>query len=141
MRTAVATTLLALLSANASAACTASRPEAWEPFFTQYSSSSQFALSRTRFPLSVLVWEFGVDEKGRESTSPRKSTVSPAEFAKGEALALHARANGLKLRTKTQSATAVTVELFKEDTDYLVDYHFQFVNGCWFLRQIEDHSL
>ena len=142
MHTAVVLVLLAALSTNAAAACSPARPEAWGAFFDLYSSSHQFALERTRFPLSVLVWEYGVDEKGQEASGPRRLTVSRAEYAKdGTALAPHAKAHGLKLRTKSQSSTAAMVELFQEDTDYLVLYHFHSVRGCWLLRQIENQSL
>jgi hypothetical protein len=141
MHNPIATLLCTQFLAVAASACLPSKPEPWEPFLARYSNSQQFALDRTRFPLPVLVREYGVDDKDRPATEYRTMIVSKTEYSKGAALAPYATANGLQLRIRSLSSATAIVELFKPNSDNLILYRFRLIRGCWHLRQIENQSL
>ncbi|MFN4360260.1 MAG: hypothetical protein ACK4F4_06000 [Hylemonella sp.] len=49
--------------------------------------------------------------------------------------------NGLQAKVKSRKKTAVVVEVFKPNTDWLVSWHFRTKSGCWYFWRHEDHSL
>lgn len=121
--------------------CSASRPEAFAPFFDRFSSEPAFALSRTVFPLQVLKWEYGLDSGGKDVSAPVKSLLSRDAFAQQSALKNYWADNGLQARIKKVAPAAAAVEVSKDSSDWLVSYRFKIKSGCWYLWQYEDQSL
>jgi hypothetical protein len=138
---AILSTVLALSATNASAACGPSKPEAWEQFFANYSASHAFEVQRTKYPLKVLVWEYGV-ESGKDASAPKRSSVSRADYSKHrKSLSAHWLEHGMQTKLHSKATSAVVLDVFQENTDYSVLYHFRLLSGCWFLVQVENRSL
>ncbi len=139
---AVIFTVLGLSVAHAGAECGPSKPEAWDPFFANYSASHAFEVKRTKYPLKTLVWEYGLDANGKDASAPKRSTVSRADYSKDrKSLSAHWLEHGMQTKLHSKAASAVVLDVFQKNTDYSVLYHFRQLSGCWFLIQIENRSL
>ncbi|MBS1190553.1 MAG: hypothetical protein H6R10_2345 [Rhodocyclaceae bacterium] len=73
--------LVGLPQQSFAAVCKAGEPEDFSAFFTHFSDDKPFAVSRTLFPLRQLRWEYGIDSKGNDVSSPVPSRASKAEFS------------------------------------------------------------
>jgi hypothetical protein len=48
---------------------------------------------------------------------------------------------GLESRPQQITKNEATVELSKPGSQGLLTYHFSLTRGCWFLREVQNHSL
>ena len=123
------------------AECSSRSPEAFNEFLARFSREQVFAVERTVFPLRILKWAYGLDEQGKDASSPVKSTLSREVDRQWPTREAHIRGQGLNQRVVSRSANAVIIEIFKEGSDWLTSYHFKNKAGCWYLWQFEDKSL
>lgn len=133
--------LLFLAVPGLAGACEAAQPESFAPFFTRFAADKGFAVSRTQYPLQVLVWEYGVDAGGKDASAARRSQVSRVADAKAPSLSASMRDQGLTSRPKHVGPRTAVVEVFKPDTDWLMTYHFRRLGRCWYLQEFQNHSL
>ena len=132
--------LLLLFPLLANAACTDKEAGNFTTFLSRYLEDARFALQFTQFPLRHVRWEDGT--VAREGKALRKTALINKAQASGPVLLRKfVQDNGLQSKISYQDRTAVTLEVFKPDTDWLVYYQFRRRNGCWYLWQIEDASL
>ncbi|OAM53071.1 hypothetical protein A7981_06525 [Methylovorus sp. MM2] len=124
------------------AECSASHQEVFADFFNRFSSEKKFAVSRTIYPLRVLLLEFGLNDKLEDdySSSFKLKLTSKAEDSKYPSLGNYMNDNGLVAETNIKTRTT-EVHVFKPDTDWSVMYRFLMKKHCWYLHEIEDDSL
>lgn len=130
--------LLLLLPLNAFAQCTAPGPEPFAAFIEAFGRDKAFAITRTEYPLLMLGHGQAAYEEGAGITRTR---VPQADDAAAPTLAELARADGLHMSTSSLTASAATVRMEKPDTDYVLEYVFVRKGRCWYLRQVQNHSL
>lgn len=131
---------LLVVPAVVQAQCTAAADEPFARFFDTFSGDKAFAMTRTVYPLILLLHPMADDDEvlGNQIVEKR---LARDDDARMEALAPYARDNGLQLSTASLSRTEATVRMEKPDTDWLLTYHFVREGRCWTLRRIEDHSM
>lgn len=131
---------LPCVTAGAQARCTLTADEPFVRFFDAFSRDKAFAMTRTVYPLVLLLHPMADDDEvlGNQIVEKR---LAQGDDARMEALAPYARDNGLQLSTASLSRTEATVRMEKPDTDWLLTYHFVREGRCWTLRRIEDHSM
>jgi hypothetical protein len=135
-------TLLLLFSAMANAGtCKVKHPENFTTFFDRFSAKNQFSVTRTTYPLRYLKWEYGLDKKGNDDSSPVLMLITKSQDQSGISLSNYMQENNLTFEIKEVSKKAATVTIFQEQSDWKLEYHFIQKNHCWFLREIEDLSL
>lgn len=123
-------------------ACSASTPEPFGTFFRKFAGSPPFAAERTVLPLPVVRRQpAGAGDRDDDESVPTQTYVSREEFMQWPRLADFMANNGLTARLRSHTQSAVAVDVVKEDTDWLVTYHFRLANGCWRLWKYEDQSL
>ena len=132
---------LAFLLPTLAQACSTNNPEVFAPFFSRFSNEQGFAVQRTDTPLRMLRWEYGLNDKGQDESSPVTSSLSREEYAKWPSLKTYMQANGLQAKVKSLTNKAAVVDVYKDGSDWLVLYHFKRVAGCWRFWQYEDQSL
>lgn len=137
------TALMFLISAPSNAGeCSANEPELFSAFVERFSSEKDFALKRTQLPLQTLKWEFGLDDKGRDAPTARKSSVSRSDYSNKLWLGNVLKENQqLSSRVDKVAGNNAVLEVFQPNTDWLVKLHFKRQKGCWFYWQYEDRSL
>jgi hypothetical protein len=121
-------------------ACDPKHPEDFSAFFTRFADDKAFAVSRTDYPSGRIRYEYGIED-GKQQIMERRQKVTKQEDMKYLPLGHYMKYLGLESRTQEVSPTAWVVEVFKPGVDGLLSYHFSSRRGCWFLREIESHSL
>jgi hypothetical protein len=130
-----------LIGLSASAlACDAKQPEDFSAFFTRFSDNKAFAVSRTDYPSGRVQYDYGMEE-GKQQITESRRRVTKQEDMKYLALGHYMKYLGLESRQQQVSQSAWIVEVFKPGTDGMLAYHFTLRRGCWFLREIQSHSL
>lgn len=119
-----------------------SKPESFAEFFTHFRQDNEFSLNRTQFPLLNYRYEYGVDENGNDESITIKEEISREQLAK-HTLADYLSDNQLQhaLLTERSSPNEQVVKIYKEDTDWLLHYHFVLHDGHWYLHSVHDYSL
>ena len=142
MRILIYLILYLLLPSFATAgSCKSNQSESFVTFFDKFSSEKEFALSRTIYPLKFKKWEHGLDEKGNDASSPTLKFITKKEEEKGSSLSYYMKKNSLDFEITENLEDSAKVKIYKEGTDWMMDYHFMNKSNCWFLREIEDFSL
>ncbi len=122
--------------------CTQRMPESFDTFLERFSSDHDFAIRRTVFPLRILKWEYGLDEKGKDVSAPEKWNISRSDYAGWPKLDAALKDNKqLAFRIGRNSGTKAVFEVFQPNTDWIVLFHFKAKKGCWYFWQYEDKSL
>ncbi len=132
---------LVMCGSLAQGKCDASSQEEFPDFFSKFASSKLFAAGRTIYPHVVIRHDYGLDERGKEVDKKIKTFVTREIDASYPALSDYMRANSLEYKQKSQSTSKAVVEVFKPDSDWLFSYRFMRKGKCWYLTEIEDHSL
>lgn len=140
------TTLLTLFlllnpASSGTESCQAQQTEDFSPFFKTFSQSKPFAIERTITPLKQVVWEYGLDENGKDASIARTVEVSAAQYKASPTLAAYMQENGLTSKTKSTTENIAVVEVFMPASDWLLSYHFVRRGNCWYLQEFQDHSL
>lgn len=122
---------------------TATRDEDFNSFFTQYSTNKAFSLSRSVFPIRSFKYEYGVDQHGKEETAVIETRVVSDTLAKQPTLSEYAATNGLSVEIQPAPDTPLKhrVKVYKQGTDWLVEYHFIKTDNRWYLYETHDYSL
>ncbi len=117
--------------------------EDFDLFLDRFLSDKQFALGRTMTPLLSVRHEYTVDTYGKEKKTAIESTVSRNELEKRPAMDEFISKNNLSTEVKPseRDPSAKIVKIYKEDTDWLLEYHFVNKEGEWFLNSVHDYSL
>jgi len=117
--------------------------EKFEEFFSHFIIDKSFELSRTKFPLSSYRYEYWVDEKGNEESATIRTEVKKSVVASQLSLSEYISKNGLSSELPDGDAldSVKKVRVFKQSTDWLIEYHFERTNGQWFLVATHDYSL
>lgn len=121
--------------------CESKHSEKFEVFFDKFSTEKEFAVGRTLYPLRLRLWEYGLDEKGNDASSPILKFVTKAQDQNKPSLSSYIQENSLDFKITQNLQKSAKVHIFKEGTDLSVIYLFVNKNRCWFLREIEDRSL
>lgn len=121
--------------------CSTHSHEVFEEFRKRFSADASFALSRTRLPLQMLKWEYGLDKNDNSASTPKRSIISRAEYMKWPSLASYMEQNDLTIIRQTKKDQNMVVDINKESTDWLFSYYFRMEGGCWYFWQLEDQSL
>jgi hypothetical protein len=128
-------------SISFSEACSTDRPEDFNNYISLFSTDINFSATRVIYPLKVLVWEYGLDENGKDDSGYLEKNISITEFKKWPTLNEVMSKNGLLNKIKSQTKDKVKMELYKEGTDWQIFYYFKIQNGCWYLWKYENASL
>jgi hypothetical protein len=118
--------------------CSSSSQEAFAGFFSEFVSDKAFAVGRTIYPLSVVHWHHGMD--GHDVAPPRRSTREREQDQALPRLSAFMQENSLDANILDVGSRAAIVEVAKEGTSWVMTYHFLRKGGCWFLRELQDHS-
>jgi hypothetical protein len=121
-------------------ACDAKHPEDFTSFFTKYSDDKEFALSRTIYPSLRTRYEYRIED-GKQQITERQRKVARQDDAKFPPLGEYMKSIGLESRPQQITKNEATVELSKPGSQGLLTYHFSLTRGCWFLREVQNHSL
>ena len=124
---------LSLMSSTLAIAgkCTASSPEEFASFYSNFADDKSFSMERTRFPLHAVKWEYGMDSRGKDESTPRRFKVSKEKFAAMPSISTTVQAHGLISRIRLVSRNVAVVELFKEGSDWFTSHHFKRIGNCW----------
>jgi hypothetical protein len=139
--TALVLLMLLFSTSSYSGDCSTEKPELFNNYLSRFSTDGVFSSTRTIFPLRVLVWEYGLDENGKDDSGPAETLISIAEYKKWPTLKDMMVKNGLSNKIKSQTKDDVVLELYKEGTDWQIDYYFKNKNGCWYFWKYENASL
>lgn len=120
-----------------------SQGEDFDLFFDRFRSEKAFELDRTTFPLSVYRDEFGVNENGDDDSQVVKSDISKEAASRQPVLSEYIAEHDLSFQVEPAARRDAvrTVKVFKENTDWLIEYRFELKNGQWLLVSEHDHSL
>jgi hypothetical protein len=121
-------------------ACDSTHPENFTTFFTRFSGDKAFALSRTIYPSTRTHYEYRMED-GKQQITERQRKVAKRDDANYPPLGEYIKSIGLESKAQVLSADEAIVEIFKPHTSGLLTYHFSLTRGCWFLREIQNHSL
>jgi hypothetical protein len=121
--------------------CSPGKPEPFNSFVQRFAYEPEFAIRRTVFPLRILKWQYGMDENGKDVSAPERWQITQADFAGWPSLASAMQENGLASRIAVKTGTRAVLEVFRPNTDWLLQFHFRIRNGCWLFWQYEDRSL
>lgn len=106
-------------------------------FLESFAASSSIQSAFTRFPLKKLQLDHAAQPEPKPfSKWLRRTQVSFPILP----LTASRSAQGLGLRIETGKAGKSSATLFKQDTGYLVNFHFK-LRHCWELVEIEDWSI
>jgi hypothetical protein len=132
--------LLLAASAVSAQACSARQPEALPAFFETFINDKDFAISRTIYPSARVRFQYGM-ENGKQEIIETRRTASRRDDMKYPALGDYIRTTGIESELQQKTPTSAVARLSRPGTSTLVTYHFLLANGCWFLREIQDHAL
>jgi hypothetical protein len=136
-----ASTVASLITLSAPAfACDPKQPEDFSRFFSTFSSDKAFAISRTIYPSIRTRYEYRLEE-GKQQITERRQKVAKQDDAKYPPLDEYMKSIGLEPKPQEVSAKETVVELSKPGSSGLLTYHFSLMRGCWYLREIQNHSL
>lgn len=121
-------------------ACDSKQPEDFSTFFTKFSGDKAFATSRTIYPSTRTRYEYRMED-GKQQITERRRKVAKRDDANYPSLGEYMQSIGLESKPQEVSGKEAVVELFKPGTRGLLTYHFSLTRGCWFLREIQNHSL
>jgi hypothetical protein len=123
----------------AAGVCSTPAAETFEKFFSRFSTDKHFSVSRTLFPLRAL--KSVANARSDDESLPRRFHISRPQYEAMPSLAAYMDENALGSRLKHPGKRVATVEIFKEDSDWLTSHHFKRIGNCWFLYEYQDHSL
>jgi len=133
--------LLFLFLSNISAAlCNSGVTEDFGIFFAKFSEEKLFAVERTIYPTYTLRNEYGF-ENGKDAHSVVKTLITKSMDVNTPTINEILRKNSMESKVKSLTVSHAVVDIFKPDTDWLLNYHFEVRGACWYLHHIEDHSL
>lgn len=119
-------------------ACSVAQPEEFPAFFSRFSSSKEFALSRTLYPSPRVRYDYRVEDGKQEITETRRK-ASRQEDLKYLPLKEHVSAFGLKLAPPEVSQKTAVAHVSSDA--WQMSYHFALSQGCWFLQEIQQHVM
>ncbi|HSH54329.1 MAG TPA: hypothetical protein VK967_04805 [Methylotenera sp.] len=126
-----------IFSAAAAADCNVKNHEKFDGFFSKWSKNKKFSLTRTLFPIKSIEYS----NNGTEAESvPVYGQISKAEVESNPSLSEYILKQSLAYDISSVSSESATVKVFKADTDWLYEYHFKKLQGCWYLHEVEDLS-
>jgi hypothetical protein len=136
-----AVSLISLCCLSAPAfACDPKHPEDFTAFFTKFSDDKDFALSRTVYPSVRTRFEYRMED-GKQQITERQRKVARQDDARFPALGEYMKSIGLESKPQEVSKNEAVVEVSKPGIRGLATYHFSLARGCWFLREVQNHSL
>jgi hypothetical protein len=121
-------------------ACDLKQPENFSSFFSNFSSDKAFAVSRTIYPFVTTRYEYRLED-GKQQITERRRKVAKQDDAKFPPLDEYMKSIGLRSKPQEILGKEAVVELFKPGSSGLLTYHFSLTRGCWYLREIQNHSL
>jgi hypothetical protein len=121
-------------------ACDTKHSENFTSFFTKFSENKEFALGRTVYPSIRTRYEYRIED-GKQQITERQRKVARQDDAKYPPLGEYMKSIGLQSKAEQISGNEAVVELFKPGSRNLLTYHFSLTRGCWFLREVQNHSL
>ncbi|WP_172830122.1 hypothetical protein [Halopseudomonas salegens] len=100
-------------------------------------------MSRIEFPLSSYSYEYGIDEHGREEAGVIKTDVREESIIEKATLEKYITENGLKFHVLPSGKPdfSQSVKIYKNGTDWLIEYQFERLRGYWHLIAMRDYSL
>ncbi|PPD13531.1 MAG: hypothetical protein CTY27_06180 [Methylotenera sp.] len=133
--------LILLLTSCASKqiSCKYDDDRSFEQFFSRWSVDKAFSLERTKNPLANFIYIAG-NENQKEGEKVKTFHSSTEELAGYLTLHQYESKNGLSHKIKTLTNDRAIVSVFLSDSDWLLDYHFIRLDGCWFLEEVHDYS-
>jgi hypothetical protein len=124
-----------------SSECKSGKSEEFTNFFTRFANDKMFATSRITWPLPAIRWEFSVDEAGNDEYTPVRTLILQEQYSASPSLSEFISQNNMKSKIQSLTANTAVVEIFKEDTDWSMTYHFSLTGNCWVLQEFQNHSL
>jgi hypothetical protein len=128
-----------LFSAQA-LACDPKRAEEFSDFFASFLEDKSFAVSRTTYPSAIVRYEYRIEDGKQQITESRRK-MSREDDMRFPGLGEYMKSIGLEARVQEISTNEAVMEIFKTGNTGLLTYHFSLNRGCWFLREIQNHSL
>jgi hypothetical protein len=128
------------ISSSQTFACNAKQTEDFATFFNRFSDDKSFALSRTIYPSPRTWYEYRIED-GKQQITELQRKVAKQDDAKYPPLGEYIKSIGLVSKQQEISGNEAIVEIFKPGTQGVIAYHFALARGCWFLREIQNHSL
>jgi hypothetical protein len=122
-------------------ACDQRTPENFKQFFSKFSSDKNFSTGRKIYPYPSQYLEYGIDPSGNDEPKPVPSRVTKEQDAHYPALADFMKENGLTSEITELRSRSAIVKVFKQDTDWLMEFYFRRKGNCWFMTEFQDHSL
>jgi hypothetical protein len=132
--------LIAISSPSPAFACDQKQREDFTTFFTRFSDDKAFALSRTIYPSTRTRYEYRMED-GKQQITERQRKVAKQDDARYPPLGEYMKSIGLQSKPQEISGNEAVVEVFRPGAHGLLTYHFSLTRGCWFLREIQNHSL
>jgi hypothetical protein len=127
------------LSAFASAEeCKRTEKEDFSQFLTRFSGDKAFAVSRTVYPLNVVLWHHGLD--GSDVAPPTRSLLAKEKEEAAPSLDSYMNDNGLTSYVLAVESRAALIEMYRDGTNWVETFHFTRTGRCWYLREVQDHS-
>jgi hypothetical protein len=139
--TAVASAVASLIALSTPVlACDSKQTENFSRFFSSFSSDKAFAINRTIYPFVTTRYEYRMED-GKQQITERRRKVAKQDDAKYPPLDEYMKSIGLEPKPQEVSEKEAVVELSKPGSSGLLTYHFSLMRGCWYLREIRNHSL
>jgi hypothetical protein len=137
MRAVIVAIFLLSTSAFAEQSC----PGSFGDFLQQVEGSREFQQNNITYPLQ---YSFVDSEAEPEPATVNQRLSSPEVTSLKEPIYPSPQVQQsvpLMREINDQSHTRKAVRLYKPDTGYLLEYHFELINGCWKLTKFEDLSI
>jgi hypothetical protein len=125
---------------GAAHACSAKQPEDFSAFFEKFIDDKEFALSRTIYPSVHTRYEYRIED-GKQQITELRRKVGKQDDAKYPPLGVYMKSFGLEPQRQDVAANEAVVEVSKSGVQGFLSYHFSSPRGCWFLREVQNHSL
>src|SRR5690606_27013118 len=116
------------------------KEEPFDAFLSKFISEKEFALERTKVPLSSYRYEYGVDENGKDDSAVFETKVGVDTLEQQPTLGTYIKTNSLAYEVTSENNVQV-VKVFKPDTDWLIEYRFEKKEGRWIFVSAHDYSL
>jgi hypothetical protein len=129
-----------VLTAARAVACDSKSPEDFSDFFANFTEDKSFAVSRTIYPSAIVRYEYRIEDGKQQITESRRKMTKEDDM-RYPVLGVYMKSIGLESRPQEVSANEAVVEMSKAGNSGLLTYHFIVNRGCWFLREIQNHSL
>jgi hypothetical protein len=118
--------------------CERTGKEDFSRFLTRFSIDKAFAVSRTVYPLNVVLWHHGLD--GTDVEPPTRSLLTKEKDEATPSLGSYMSDNGLTSYVLAVESRAALVEVYRDGTNWVETFHFARNGRCWYLREFQDHS-